>query len=187
MWGAPASGVVGVAHGSMVPPTSDMYGNYVSNMSRQTALQSVSAPDNVVARMSASAAPTSSRLMAMAHGVDMSPHVTFPPSQSPSMYSAPPSYHAVHPPTVSSGSFPSSHSAPVATPEVSVPMMGGAGGGGGPPPPQNELSRLCGINAKANARQMLVARRPAADKRFSGDKPNEDYEAFIRRFERNVT
>ena len=187
MWGAPASGVVGVAHGSMVPPTSDMYGNYVSNMSRQTALQSVSAPDNAVARMSASAAPTSSRLMAMAHGVDMSPHVTFPPSQSPSMYSAPPSYHAVHPPTSSSGSLPSAHSAPVAFPEVSVPMMGGAGGGGGPPPPQNELSRLCGINAKANARQMLVARRPAVDKRFSGDKPNEDYEAFIRRFERNVT
>ena len=172
----------GVVWGGMAPPTSDVHGNYMSHMSQQTALQSVSAPDNAVARMSASTAPTSSRLLAMAHGVDVSPHVTFPPSQSPSTFSAPPSYHAVHP----NGSFPSSHSAAVATPEVSVPVMVGAGGGGGPPPPQDDLNRLCGINAKSNARQMLVARRPAADKRFSGDKPNEDYEAFIRRFERNV-
>ena len=48
----------------------------------------------------------------------------------------------------------------------------------------HNLDKLLGVNAKSNARELLVARRPQSDRRFSGDVENQDFEAFVRRFDR---
>ena len=50
----------------------------------------------------------------------------------------------------------------------------------------SNLDLLLGVSTKSNARELLLARRPQSDRRFSGDEENSDYESFIQRFERHT-
>ena len=178
---------VGVrSDGPQVPPVSNMFGNYVSGALGGAAVQCVSAPENVAARMSTTVNPISSRLMELSNTSAADSYITFPPSQSPSGFSfqPPPSYQSVLPyvpPNSLPGSTPSLTPTSPLLPQVNVPSMQPQ-----PQPQPSGLDLLFGVNAKTNARQLLVARRPQADKRFSGDTDNADYEAFIRRFDRNM-